>query len=97
MIGHVVEFNAPAQVLETTGMEGFRDRVIPVLENQPGFEGYLILMSREQERLLGITLWDSEEHGREAGIRLEKERKAGVGEMGAESPIPATYEVLARR
>jgi|SRR5579863_1802306 len=97
MIGHVVEFKAPAEVLETTGMQGFQERVIPVLEAQPGFEGYLILMSREQEKLLGITLWDNEEHGRQAGERLEQERRSGINEMGAQSPLPEVYEVLARR
>jgi hypothetical protein len=97
MIGHVVEFTAPAETLEATGMQGFRDRVIPVLEAQPGFGGYLILMSREQGKLLGITLWDSEEHGRLAAARLEQERRTGVNEMAATSPPPEIYEVLARR
>lgn len=96
MIGHVVEFQAPADVLETTGMQGFRDRVVPVLQAQPGFAGYLILMSREQGKLLGITLWDSEEHGRLAGARLEQERRTGADQMGATSPAPELYEVIAR-
>jgi len=97
MIGYVVEFRAPADVLETTGMKGFRDRVAPVLEAQPGFEGHLILMNREQGKMLGITLWDTEEHGRLAGERLEQERLTGVEEMGATSPTPEYYEVIARK
>jgi heme-degrading monooxygenase HmoA len=48
-------------VLETIAMNGFRQRVVPVLEQQPGFEGYLIVLSRDKEELLGITLWDTEE------------------------------------
>lgn len=35
MIAHVVEFHAP----ETIGMQGFRERVLPVLQEQPGFTG----------------------------------------------------------
>jgi hypothetical protein len=97
MIGHVVEFTAPAGVLETAGMQGFRDRVIPVLQAQPGFGGYLVLISREQGKLLGITLWDSEEHGRLAGARLEQERRTGADQMGASSPPAELYEVLARQ
>ena len=48
MIAHIAEFEGPAEVLEGVGMQGFRDRVIPVLEAQPGFEGYLILLNREK-------------------------------------------------
>lgn len=97
MIAHVAEFEAPTDVLETIGMQGFRERVVPVLEAQPGFEGYLMLLSREKGKFLGVTLWDTEEHGRLAGARLEQERRTGVDEMGANSPIPEFYEVVAKK
>lgn len=95
MIAHVAEFEAPAQVLESTGMEGFRERVVPVLEGQPGFEGYLILISREKGSLLGVTLWDTDENGRQAGARLEEEIKTGAQQMGA-SADAQYYEVVAK-
>lgn len=97
MIAHIAEFEGPADVLEGVGMQGFRDRVIPVLEAQPGFEGYLILLNREKGKLLGVTLWDTEENGRLAGARLEQERRTGVDEMGANSPLPDLYDVIAKR
>lgn len=84
-------------MLEGVGMQGFRERVIPVLEAQPGFEGYLILLNREKGKLLGVTLWDTEENGRLAGARLEQERRTGVDEMGANSPLPDLYDVIAKR
>ena len=96
MIAHIAEFNGPIAQLEGVGMHGFRDRVVPVLEGQPGFEGYLILLDRENEKLLGVTLWDTEENGRLAGARLEQERRTGMGEMGASSPIPTLYDVLGK-
>jgi len=96
MIAHIAEFEGPAGVLEGIGMQGFRDRVVPVLEAQPGFEGYLILLNREKGKLLGVTLWDTEEHGRLAGARLEQERRTGVDEMGANSPLPEIYDVIAK-
>ena len=37
MIAHVAEFHAPSERLETVGMRGFHERVVPVLESQPGF------------------------------------------------------------
>ena len=64
MIAHIAEFEGPAGVLEGVGMQGFRERVIPVLQAQPGFDGYLILLNREKGKLLGVTLWDTEENGR---------------------------------
>jgi len=54
------------------------------------------LLDREHGKLLGVTLWDTEEHGRLAGARLEQERRTGMTEMGAQSPIPDLYEVLAQ-
>jgi hypothetical protein len=96
MIAHVVEFQGPSDQLEKAGMDGFHQRVVPVLHAQPGFQGCLTLLSREHGKLLGVTLWDTEEHGRLAGARLEQERRTGIAEMGAESPIPDLYEVLAQ-
>ena len=51
-------------------MQGFRDRVIPVLEAQSGFEGYLL--NCEKGKLLEITLWDTDENGRLAGARYRR-------------------------
>jgi hypothetical protein len=96
MIAHVVEFRGPSDQLEKVGMEGFNQRVVPVLQAQPGFQGCLTLLSREHGKILGVTLWDTEENGRLAGARLEQERRIGVAEMGAESPLPVVYEVLAQ-
>ncbi len=97
MIAHIAEFEGPADVLEGVGMQGFRDRVIPVLEAQPGFDGYLILLNREKGKLLGVTLWDTEENGRLAGARLEQERRTGDEVMGTNSPVPELYDVIAKR
>ena len=96
MIAHVAEFEGPTDVLEGVGMQGFRDRVVPVLEAQPGFDGYLILLNREKGKLLGVTLWDTEENGRLAGARLEQERRTGDEQMGTNSPIPELYDVVAK-
>ena len=96
MIAHVAEFEGPTDVLEGVGMQGFRDRVIPVLETQPGFDGYLILLNREKGKLLGVTLWDTEENGRLAAARLEQERRTGDEVMGTNSPVPELYDVIAK-
>jgi hypothetical protein len=96
MLAHVVTFQGSGQDIGTTGMKGFNERVLPVLQQQEGFQGALVLYDRAQAKFLGITLWDNEDHGRAAGMRLEQERQTGMTEMGADSPTPEIYEVLSQ-
>jgi hypothetical protein len=96
MIAHLVEFQGQPEQLAVIGMKGFHDRVVPVLRAQPGFEGCLTLLNREHGKMLGVTLWDTEENGRLAGARLEQERRTGMAEMGAQSAQPDLYEVLSQ-
>ena len=99
MFAHVVSFQGPVTELERIGMQGFRERVVPVLRELPGLEGTITLLHRgqgEEGEILGITLWDTEEHARSAATRLEQEQQTGVGEMGATSPPGKLYEVLAQ-
>ena len=37
-----------------------RDSLVPVAASQPGFRGGLALTDRERERIIAVTLWDSE-------------------------------------
>jgi len=85
------EFEAPVGVLEGTGLQGFRDSVIPVLEAQSGFEGYLILLNCEKGKLLGITCGTPT---RTAGSPAPG---TGDDEMGTDSPVPDYYDVIAKQ
>ena len=96
MIAHVVEFHGPVDQLEKAGMDGFHERVVPVLRAQPGFEGCLTLLNRDQEKIIGLTLWDTAENGELAAARLMQEIRQGEAEMGAQSPPPVLFEVLAQ-
>jgi hypothetical protein len=92
--GYVVSFKAPVDKLLGIGMQGFRDRVAPALQELSGSQGTLILLNRSGGEMLGITFWDTEEHARAADARLESERQIGVDEMGAASAPGTVYEVL---
>jgi len=94
VFAHVASFKAPVAQLEGAGMQGFRERVAPVLQQLPGLQGTLVLMDRAQGELLGITLWDTEEHARDASRRLVQEREAGAREMGATASEARILEVL---
>jgi hypothetical protein len=95
VFAHVISFRAPVTELEGVGMRGFRERVVPVLLELPGFQDNLTLLDRDQGEILGITVWDTEEHARAAAAKLEQERETGVAEMGASSAPGKLYEVLA--
>ena len=96
VIAHIVEFVGEPDQLEKIGMEGFYDRVVPVLRAQAGFGGCITLLNRDTGKMLGVTLWDTADNGRLAGARLEQERVKGADDMGADSPTPEFYEVLAQ-
>lgn len=95
MFAHVVSFRAPVAELEGIGMQGFRERVVPILRELPGLQDNLTLLDCDGGEILGITLWDTEEHAHVAATRLEQERETGVREMGATSAPGKLYEVLA--
>ena len=95
-VAHLVSFNAPVEDIEQIGLQGFRDRVAPVLRELDGLCETLVLLDRAGGEHVGITLWDTEEHARAAASRLEREREIGAREMGAESAPGKLYEVQAR-
>lgn len=49
-----------------------REIVWPAIREVSGFRGYIVLVSREEGRAIGITLWESEEA--EAASRPEADR-----------------------
>jgi hypothetical protein len=55
-----------------------------------------VAASRSAFSSAAACLATTSEHGRLAAARLEQERRTGNAEMGAESPIPDLYEVLAQ-
>ncbi len=38
-----------------------RDHVLPLLQQQDGFEGFITLEERQSGKLIGITFWESEQ------------------------------------
>jgi hypothetical protein len=79
------------------GLRRFCTSVVPVLQAQPGFEGYLILVNQEPGPSLGMTLWGTEEDARLAGARLEQQRRTGADLAGAVLPTAQVYDVVDRQ
>ena len=72
----------------------FRERVLPTLQQQAGFKGAYVLFNRSRGKLLGITLWESEESAQKAMQAMDPIRAASAQEMGAPTVAPEDYEVV---
>ena len=51
---------APPQRLDNMTHE-IREHVLPALRQQDGFSGFLVLLERASGKVLGLTLWESEQ------------------------------------
>ena len=51
---------APPQRLDDMTRE-IREHVLPALRQQDGFSGFLVLVERASGKVLGLTLWESEQ------------------------------------
>ncbi len=71
----------PEQVDE--GLRYIREQVLPLLQQQDGFNGFIVLGDRQTGKVLGITLWESERDMRaskEEANRLRQESAEATGE-----------------
>jgi heme-degrading monooxygenase HmoA len=51
---------APPERLDDMTHE-IREHVLPALRQQDGFSGFLVLLERASGKVLGLTLWESEQ------------------------------------
>jgi heme-degrading monooxygenase HmoA len=65
VFARVTAISAPAASPEQ-GLDFFRERVLPDLRSYAGFEEAMLLVSSDGEDVLGISIWDTEEHLRSA-------------------------------
>jgi heme-degrading monooxygenase HmoA len=60
-----------------------REHVLPLLRQQDGFKGFITLEDRQSGKLIGITLWESEQAMRaseEVGDRSRNETAEVTGD-----------------
>jgi heme-degrading monooxygenase HmoA len=95
MHARVVTFQgSPGQVQGEDRERHFRERVLPTLQQQAGFKGAYVLLDRQHGKMLGITLWESDEAARAAMGAMEPIRNASAQAFGAPSVAPESYEVV---
>jgi hypothetical protein len=64
------------------GARIFREQVVPWLRDSTGFRGLIVMVDREHDRAMGISLWTTKETATDAytsGATLRDEVAASVG------------------
>ena len=72
----------------------YRDSVVPAGQQQPGFQGTLLLVDPDTGKGISVTMWESEaamERSEDSGYL--KEQLAKFGSLFAEPPRAEHYEV----
>ena len=95
MYARVVTFPGLRDRTRNRGGSRFREKVLPVARAQAGFAGAYVLVDRRAGgRVLGITLWESEQAARAAGTALDPLLAEAVHEPGVPPPVAELYEVV---
>ena len=92
MHAQVVRFQGSPGRMENPG-QGFRERVLPMLQQQAGFKRAHVLLDRAGGTVLGITLWESEDAGRKGTEAMSSMRNESAQQMGATVSLES-YEVV---
>ncbi|MGI8550740.1 MAG: antibiotic biosynthesis monooxygenase family protein [Dehalococcoidia bacterium] len=93
MFAKVVTIEGPPETVDE-GMEGFRDRNLPVMKKAPGWQGAYLLIDRATGKGMAITLWDSEEEADASERIAARFREVSARERGGGStPKVERFEV----
>ncbi len=86
----------PEQIDEA--VQNVREQVLPLIQQQDGFKGFIVLADRQAGKAIGVSLWESEEAmqaSEEVGNRTRSETaQAGGGSVaGVDRYEVALFEV----
>ena len=65
------------------GLRDIREDVLPILQQQEGFKGFIALGNRQSGELIGITFWESEQAmqaSEEVGDRTRSDTAEDTGD-----------------
>jgi heme-degrading monooxygenase HmoA len=80
------------------GLRHVREQVLPLMQQQDGFEGFIVLSDRQSGKVIGVSLWESEQAmqaSEEVGDRTRSEsaEAGGASVAGVERYEVALFEV----
>ena len=75
-----------------------REAFAPAAREQSGYAGFLLLANRDQNQLIGISLWDSEADLQSSGgtSGYYEQRMQEFADFVARPPSTTTHEVVIR-
>jgi len=76
------------------GIRHFQENVVAGYQNAAGFKGAYLLVNRTSGKVMGITLWDTEEQMHATATASERLRAAGSQVVSGTTPPPEVYEVV---
>ena len=65
------------------GLRDIREDVLPILQQQEGFKGFIALGNRQSGELIGLTFWESEQamqESEEVGDRARSDTAEDTGD-----------------
>ncbi len=72
-----------------------RETLVPIYPQQQGFKGALFLTDHSANKVMAITLWETEAEmaAGEAGTGYYREQLAKMAQLFASAPVREAYEV----
>ena len=64
------------------GLRHVREQVLPLIQQQEGFEGFIALADRQSGKVIGVSLWESEQAmqaSEQVGDRTRSESAEATG------------------
>lgn len=92
MYARIITFQyQPGKIDE--GLNLLRESVVPELRQLPGYRGATNLVDRSNNKVVGITFWQSEADLRDSGQSKLQARFAVVSKLLMAAPLVESYEV----
>ncbi len=75
------------------GLRQIREDVVPQLQQQDGFKGFVVFDNRQSGKLIGFSLWESEQAMRASEEVADRTRRESAGVMDDTIAGVERYEV----
>ena len=92
MHARMFEFEGSAEEIEAA-VELGREEILPLERQMPGFRGLILLADKEANRLVSVSLWDSEEQMQESEASARLLTRLGAQSIGGKRVGAEPFDV----
>jgi heme-degrading monooxygenase HmoA len=92
MHARMFEFEGSVEEIEAAIALG-RAEILPLERQMPGFRGLILLADKEAQRLVSVSLWDSEEQMQESEASARLLTRLGAQSIGGKRVGAEPFEV----